>query len=157
MLGGLPRCTAFKPGSAQGDETARVLELWQDSKGANKGIMQFMSRYLYYPRHLPEGHKDRERKRSGLDSKQVYEQVDHQAGVDHNPLASVRCVRLVLCCWKSPTNRQPSAEELQRAHAWVDSGWDQQRLKVVPFDLVMDKSGDGALQQAHACSRAPAL
>ena len=55
----------------QGEETARVLELWQDTVGKKKGDKYFAGRYLFYPRHLPPKHTERRRKRTGIDAKQV--------------------------------------------------------------------------------------
>lgn len=155
---------------AQGDETSRVLELWEDTKGSHKGQKFFrgafaktggrlcgafltpcflatrLGRWLFYPHHLPEGHKERARKRTGLDARQVYEQCDTVANDEENPLASVRSAQRVLCCWSDSRNRLPSEAELQAAHAWFDSSWDNAAEVVVPLSSCVDKAGHGTLR-----------
>jgi hypothetical protein len=121
-----------------------VLELWEDTKGPEKGIKCFRGRWLFYPHHLPENHKERTRKRSGLELRQVYEQCDAAANDEENPLASVRSLQRVVCCWKDIRNREPSKEELQAAHAWFDSAWDNERSAVVPLAECVDKASSGA-------------
>jgi hypothetical protein len=143
---------------AQGDETSRVLELWEDTKGSEKGHKCFRGRWLFYPRHLREDHPDATRKRTGLASRQVYEQCDAKANDEENYLASMRSVQRVLCRWEDSRNRLPSDEELQAAHAWFDSGWDDASGEVVPLSECVDKPGSGALRAAaarHDASDAP--
>ncbi len=121
-----------------------MLELWEDTKGPTKGEKSFRGRWLFYPHHLPDGHKERKRKRIGLATRQVYEQCDAEANEECNPLASVRAAHRVLCCWKSALNRGPSPEELSAAHAWFDSAWDDKREQVVDLDKRVDKPATGA-------------
>ena len=158
-----PRCvdgstrrpaTLSRRSVVQGAETSRVLELWEDTKGPRKGIKYFRGRWLFYPHHLSEDHKEAKRKRTGLELRQVYEQCDAAANNEENPLASVRSVQRVLCCWKDARNRMPSDEERQSAHAWFDSAWDNVRLEVVPLSACVDKPGSGACRRAAArCTR----
>ena len=127
-----------------------MLELWEDTKGKKKGQKYFRGRWLFYPRHLPETHAEAKRKRTGLDARQVYEQCDAIANDDENPLASLRSVQRVLCCWKDSRNRLPSEEELRAAHAWFDSAWDDDKHEVVPLSTCVDKPNSGTL---HASQR----
>jgi hypothetical protein len=108
---------------------------------------------LFYPRHLREYHPDATRKRTGLDARQVYEQCDPAANDEENYLASMRSVQRVLCCWEDSRNRLPSDEELQAAHAWFDSAWDDANGKVVPLSECVDKLGSGALRASAIVSR----
>ena len=155
---GHPRPSARSLARAQGAETSRVLELWEDTKGPEKGHKYFLGRWLFYPHHLNTAdetpHPEQTRKRTGLDARQVYEQCDAAANDDVNPLASVRAVQRVLCCWKDRRNRVPSKEELLGAHAWFDSAWDDNLREVVPLDECVDKPNDGALHVVAPCSHA---
>lgn len=135
----------------QGEETARILELWEDSKGANKGEKRCRMRWLFYPHHLPDDHKERTRARTGLQKRQVYEQCDPKANDQMNPLASVRALQRVVCCWKSKLNRMPSNEEVRAAHAWFESGWDNKRLEVVKLDQCVDAPASG--ESLPPCAR----
>ena len=128
-----------------------MLELWEDTRGPDKGIKCFRGRWLFYPHHLPEDHKEKTRKRSGLELRQVYEQCGVAANDEENPLASVRSLQRVLCCWKDIRNREPSKEELQAAHAWFDSAWDDKLSEVVPLGECVDKAGSGACRRRGVC------
>lgn len=123
-----------------GDESARVLELFQDARGEWAGDKAFRGRWLFHPHHLePAGHPERTRVRRGLDAKQVFEHCDATADGEVNPLGSVRGVQRVLCVWDSPLNRQPTPEQLRQAHFWLSSGWNNLLKKVVPLNKYVDQ------------------
>ena len=74
-------------------ETARVLALWIDSKGINKGAPYFKGRWLFEPKHLSRSHPERTRTRSEEEKKELFEGIDIEA-CDDNEL--VRCDNLII-------------------------------------------------------------
>ena len=108
-------------------------------------------RWLWYVHHLPPKHAEAKRPRTQLERKQVYEQCDPHANQEDNPLASARAVQRVLCRWPHARNAEPTEAEVQAAHAWFNSGWDNVRKRVVPLDECIGHKRSGACGDAAAC------
>eukprot|EP00959_Pyramimonas_sp_CCMP1952_P358810 7513251-Pyramimonas_sp.AAC.1 len=60
-------------------ETSRVLALFEDTKGKKKGVPQFLGRWLFETKHLPDDHPESTRTRSAQEEKELFEGVDENA------------------------------------------------------------------------------
>ena len=94
---------------------------------------------FYMPHHLPDEHPERVRVRKGADLRQCFEQCDLEAHADRNPVSCVRGVTRVQCIWRDMSD----INDVDRGDYdfWFKSGWDGQKLEVVPLNKCVDSKG----------------